>query len=296
MSSVQGAAGGKLAWWESRRTRDTVMRAVSYVVVIAGAAILTVPFLWMLSSSLKPAHAVFASPPQWIPDPVMWRNYVDAWTAMPFTRFLINTVFIIALGLSGELLSCTVVAYGFARYRFPGRNVLFIILLSTMMLPYVVTLIPTFLIWRTFGLINTFDPLVIGAIFAWGPFHIFLLRQFMLTVPVEMEEAAIVDGAHTMQRFAYIMIPLIRPALLAVGVFTFQAFWNDFLGPLIYLNDMSKYTMNLGIYFFMGGPAEAPQWHWLMAMSTMLAIPVLVLFFVAQRYFIEGLTVTGLKG
>jgi len=122
MSSVQGAAGGKLAWWESRRTRDTVMRAVSYVVVIAGAAILTVPFLWMLSSSLKPAHAVFASPPQWIPDPVMWRNYVDAWTAMPFTRFLINTVFIIALGLSGELLSCTVVAYGFARYQVSGTE------------------------------------------------------------------------------------------------------------------------------------------------------------------------------
>ncbi|TVQ21610.1 MAG: carbohydrate ABC transporter permease [Spirochaetaceae bacterium] len=296
MSQVSGATAGGLAWWENRRVRDRIYKTVSYVVVIAGAAVLTIPFLWMISSSLKPSAAVFASPPQWIPDPVMWRNYIDAWTAMPFTRFLFNTVFIIALGLTGELLSTTVVAYGFARYRFPGRNVLFVILLSTMMLPYVVTLIPTFLIWRSLGLINTFDPLVIGAIFAWGPFHIFLLRQFMLTVPVQMEEAALVDGANTMQRFGYIMIPLIRPALLAVGVFTFQAFWNDFLGPLIYLNDMTKYTMNLGIYFFMGGPAEAPQWHWLMAMSTLLALPVLLLFFLAQRYFIEGLTVTGIKG
>ncbi len=296
MSSARGPAGGNLAWWESRRTRNAIFRALSYLVVVAGAAVLTVPFLWMVSSSLKPAHAVFASPPQWIPDPIMWRNYVDAWTAMPFTRFLANTAFVIAFGLTGEVLSTTVVAYGFARYRFPGRNALFVVLLSTMMLPYVVTLIPTFLIWRTFGLINTFDPLVVGAIFAWGPFHIFLLRQFMLTVPVQMEEAAIVDGANTMQRFAFIMVPLIRPALLAVAVFTFQAFWNDFLGPLIYLNDMSKYTMNLGIYFFMGGPAESPQWHWLMAMSVLLALPVLVLFFVAQRYFIEGLTVTGIKG
>ncbi len=291
-----GAAGGGLEWWKTRRTRDRVLRVVSYLVVTAGAVVLVMPFLWMISSSLKPVHAVFAAPPQWIPDPIMWSNYIEAWRAMPFTRFLINTVFIIALGMTGEIASCTVVAYGFARYRFPGRTFLFVVLLSTMMLPYVVTLIPTFLIWRWLGLINTFDPLVVGAIFAWGPFHIFLLRQFMLTVPIQMEEAAIVDGANTMERFALIMLPLIRPALLAVGVFTFQAFWNDFLGPLIYLNDMRKYTLNLGMYFFLGGPAEPPQWHYLMAMSTLLALPVLLLFFVAQRYFIEGITITGLKG
>ena len=292
----RGAAGSGLAWWQSRGARDRIIRVFSYVVVIAGACVLMLPFLWMFSSSLKTQHAVFASPPQWIPDPVMWRNYIDAWTAMPFTRFLFNTLFIVALGLTGEVMSTTVVAYGFARYRFPGRDFLFIILLSTMMLPYVVTLIPTFLIWRTFGLIDQFDPLVIGAIFAWGPFHIFLLRQFMMTIPMQMEEAAIVDGANTAQRFLWVMIPLVRPALLAVAVFTFQSFWNDFLGPLIYLNDMNKYTMNLGLYFFFGGPAEPPRWNWVMALSALLAVPILVLFFFAQKYFIEGLTVTGLKG
>ncbi len=298
-SSLAAAAPAQPAgrsWQQSRRTRRGVTRALAYIVVTLGGIIFLVPFAWMLSSSLKPLNQIFADPPIWIPRPPMWRNYVDAWNALPFTQFLINTLFITILGMAASIFTSALVAYGFARYRFPGRDVLFIVLLSTMMLPYVVTLIPNFLIWRFLNLINTFDPLVVGALFGGGPFFIFLMRQFMLTIPDEIEEAARIDGANTGQIFLRMILPLVRPALLAVGIFSFQGYWNDFLGPLIYLNDMPKYTMTLGMFFFVGGASEAPKWHWLMAMSTLIAIPILLIFFLAQRQFIEGITLTGLKG
>lgn len=280
----------------SRRNRKRLVQIVAYAVVTAGAIIFMIPFAWMLSSSLKPLDQIFVEPPVWIPQPVQWHNYADAWNALPFTRFLVNTLVITLLIMAGNIVTSALVGYGFARYRFPGRDVLFIVLLSTMMLPYVVTLIPTFLIWRNLQLLNTYDPLVIGSLFGGGPFFIFLMRQFMLTLPVEMEEAARIDGANTGQIFMRIVLPLVRPALLAVGIFSFQGAWNDFLAPLIYLNDLPKYTLTLGMFFFVGGANEAPKWHWLMAMSTMIAIPILVIFFLAQRQFIEGITLTGLKG
>jgi multiple sugar transport system permease protein len=292
-NTVQGTRN---SWRQSQRTTGIIGKIFAYIIVTAGAIVLMIPFAWMLSSSLKPLDQVFAEPPIWIPDPIQWRNYPDAWTALPFTQFLLNTIFITALGMLGSIFTSALVAYGFARFRFPGRDALFIVLLSTMMLPYVVTLIPGFLIWRTFGLINTYDPLVIGALFGGGPFYIFLMRQFMMTIPQEMEEAARIDGANTFQIFTRIILPLVRPALLAIGIFSFQGIWNDFLGPLIYLNDLQKYTMTLGIFFFVGGASEAPKWHWLMAMSTLIAAPILLIFFLAQRQFIEGITLTGLKG
>jgi multiple sugar transport system permease protein len=284
------------SWRQSRRSRTLMMQVLAYSVVTAGAVILMIPFVWMLSSSLKAPEQIFVDPPQWIPNPVLWRNYVDAWSALPFTRFLLNTIFITLFGMAASILTSALVAYGFARYHFPGRDILFIVLLSTMMLPYVVTLIPSFLIWRSLGLLDTYDPLVIGALFGGGPFFIFLMRQFMLGIPVEMEEAARIDGANTWQVFSRIVLPLVRPALLAVGIFSFQGYWNDFLGPLIYLNDMSRYTMTLGMFFFVGGASEAPKWNWLMAMSTLIALPILLVFFLAQRHFIEGITLTGIKG
>lgn len=295
-SSLPASARTQRPGQQSRRTQRTLTRLLTYLVVTAGAIIFLVPFAWMLSSSLKPLNQIFADPPVWIPRPPMWRNYVDAWNALPFTQFLINTLFITILGMAASIFTSALVAYGFARYRFPGRDALFIVLLSTMMLPYVVTLIPNFLIWRFLGLVNTFDPLVVGALFGGGPFFIFLMRQFMLTIPDEIEEAARIDGANTAQIFLRMILPLVRPALLAVGIFSFQGYWNDFLGPLIYLNDMPKYTMTLGMFFFVGGASEAPKWHWLMAMSTLIAVPILLVFFLAQRQFIEGITLTGLKG
>lgn len=282
--------------WHRRSFRRRVSHAVAYVIATAGAVVLLIPFFWMISSSLKEARDVFKLPIEWVPSPPRWENYPEAWKAAPFGRYLANTLFITVLGMTAELISATIVAYGFARYRFPGRDLLFLFLLSTMMLPMHVTIIPTYVIWRWLGLTNQFDPLVVPAWTAWGPFYVFLMRQFFLTIPRELEEAARIDGANTLQSFFRVMLPQVRPALLAVAVFAFRGYWNNFLGPLIYLNDMEKGTLTLGMFLFMGGVNEAPQWHWLMAMSTVIALPMLIVFFLAQRYFVEGIALTGMKG
>lgn len=279
----------------SGRTWKWVNKTIIYVIVTFLAAVILVPFFWMVSTALQADGDIFAWPPQWIPDPPQWHNFVEAWTAMPFNRYLFNTIFIVVLGIVAELISATIVAYGFARFRFPGSGLIFLVLLATMMLPFHVTLIPTFLIWQKFGLVGQFDPLVLRAWTAWGPFYIFLLRQFFMTLPRELDDAAEMDGSNFFQTFVYIMLPQVKPALLAVAIFAFRGYWNDFLGPLIYLSDMKMYTLNVGMYFFMGGVNEAPQWNYLMAMSTLVALPVILLFFMAQRYFIEGITFTGMK-
>lgn len=279
----------------SRKSLNRIKRTVIYAVVTLLAAVILVPFFWMLSTALQADGDIFAWPPQWVPDPPQWHNFIDAWTAMPFNRYLVNTLFIVTLGIIGEMVSATIVAYGFARFRFPGSDFIFLVLLATMMLPFHVTLIPTFLIWQKLGLTGQFDPLVLRSWTAWGPFYIFLLRQFFLTLPRELDDAAEIDGANTFQTFYHVMLPQIVPALLAVAIFAFRGYWNDFLGPLIYLTNMELYTLNVGMYFFMGGVNEAPQWNYLMAMSTLVALPVIVLFFAAQRYFIEGITFTGIK-
>jgi ABC-type glycerol-3-phosphate transport system permease component len=277
------------------RSLKRLNKALIYVIVTFLAAVILVPFFWMVSTALQADGDIFAWPPQWIPSPPQWHNFAEAWTAMPFNRYLFNTIFIVVLGIIAELASATVVAYGFARFRFPGSGLIFLVLLATMMLPFHVTLIPTFLIWQKFGLVGQFDPLVLRAWTAWGPFYIFLLRQFFMTLPRELDDAAEMDGANFFQTFVYIMLPQVKPALLAVVIFAFRGYWNDFLGPLIYLSDMKLYTLNVGMYFFMGGVNEAPQWNYLMAMSTLVALPVILLFFMAQRYFIEGITFTGIK-
>lgn len=232
-----------------------------------------------------------------MPDPIQWHNYANAWTALPFNRFLFNTVYMTVLAMFAEILTAAIVAYGFARFRFPGREFLFIVLLSTMMLPSILTLIPKFIMWRTVDRIDTFTPLTVAAWFVWGPAFVFLLRQFFLTIPRDIEEAAVLDGASVPRIFWDIMLPLVRPALLAIAVLSFQGNWNNFEGPLIYLNTMNKYPMVLGLQFFGASLSrEAPQWHLMMAMSAMMAAPILLLFFVAQKYFIEGLTVGAVKG
>ncbi len=276
---------------------DAAVRVLTYALIAAGAAVVLIPFLWMLSTSLKAENRLFVYPPEWLPRPTMWSNYREAWQALPFGRFLFNTVFMTVLAMFAELFTASIVAYGFARFRFPFRNTLFILLLSTMMLPGILTLIPKFIIWRDLHRIDTFTPLTVGAWFVWGPSFVFLLRQFFLSIPREIEEAAILDGANTFQVYWQIMIPLVRPALLAIGVLSFQANWNNFEGALIYLNTTEKFPMVLGLQFFSETLSkEAPKFHYMMAMSTMMAAPILLLFFTAQRYFIEGLTVGGVKG
>jgi multiple sugar transport system permease protein len=279
------------------RLDDLMVRIVSYALISLGAAVVLVPFFWMLSTSLKAQQDLFVYPPEWIPRPLRFENYREAWNALPFDRFLLNSVFMTVLAMFAELATASIVAYGFARYRFPLRNTLFVILLSTMMLPGILTLIPKFIMWREVNRIDTFTPMTVGAWFVWGPSFVFLLRQFFLTIPREIEEAAVIDGANTFQVFYQVMLPLVRPALLAIGVLSFQANWNNFEGPLIYLSTLEKYPMVLGLQFFGDTLSiEAPKWHYMMAMATMMAAPILLLFFVAQRYFIEGLTVGGVKG
>jgi multiple sugar transport system permease protein len=283
---------------DSRRQKR-LADIVTYLLLGLGAAIVLVPFGWMVATSLTARDQLFIYPPRVIPDPISWRNYVEAWNALPvsFTRFTANTIFITVLAMTAEIFTCSLVAYGFARFRFPGRNVIFLIMLSTMMLPGVVTLVPQFIMWRELKLVDTYDPLVLGAWFAWGPSYIFLLRQFFMSIPREIEEAAVIDGANPFRVYWSIMLPLVKPALLAIAVLSFIGNWNNFLGPLIYLNSGEKYPMIMALKFFEQSLSkEAPLFHYMMAMSAMMALPLLVLYFLMQRNLIEGITVGGVKG
>jgi len=278
--------------------RRSLAKMPVYVLLGIGAIFALVPFVWMVSTALKTPGQLFKFPPEWIPNPVAWGNFGEAWTALPFGAMVLNSVFVTTLAMLGELGSAAVVAYGFARFQFRFRSVLFLLMLSTMMLPWVVTLIPGFLIWKQAGLINTFDPLTVGSLFAWGPFYVFLLRQFFLGVSRDIEEAAIVDGANAMQVLWYVMLPLVRPVLLAVAVLSFQGNWNNFKGALIYIQEpLERFTLPLGLQFFQASISnEAPRWHLMMSMSLLMVIPVVILFFLAQRQFIEGIQLGGVKG
>ena len=283
----------------SVRRQRTLINFITYLLLALGAAMVLVPFWWMVKTSLTAQTRLFEFPPQLFPDPVVWRNYIEAWNALPvsFTRFTANTIFITVLAMTAEILTCSLVAYGFARFRFPGRNFLFILMLSTMMLPGVVTLVPTFILWRELKLIDTYDPMTLGAWFAWGPSYIFLLRQFFLSLPREIEEAARIDGANTFQIYWHIMLPLVRPALLAIAVLSFIGNWNNFMGPLIYLNSGEKYPLIMALKFFEQSLSkEAPLFHYMMAMTTMMSFPLLMLYFFMQRTLIEGITAGAVKG
>ncbi len=259
-----------------------------------GVAILfLIPLLWMLSSSLKPTYQIFETPPRWIPNPPRWENYSEALTTLPFALYLRNTAVITLLTIVGHLLSCTLIAYAFARLRAPGRDALFVVMLATMMLPYPVTMTPLYVIFNRLGWINTILPLTVPAFFG-SAFYIFLMRQFFMTIPRDFEDAARIDGANTLQIIGRIMAPMAMPALATVALFTFQATWNDFLAPLIYLQRPELYTVTLGLQFFRS--TYTTNWAYLMAASLVTTLPVIVVFFAAQRYFIEGITLTGVKG
>jgi len=231
-------------------------------------------------------------------------NYVRVWEQlqsinpnMTFWRILGNTLFITLLAMFGEILSASIVAYGFSRFNFRGRNLLFALMLATVMIPGIVTRVPGFLVWRQLGLLDTYDPLTWPSLFAWGPLYVFLLRQFFLSIPREIEEAAIMDGANVIQIYVYIMIPLIKPILLAIGVLAFQANWNNFQGPLLYLSTPEKFPLAVALRFFdQSLSKEAPQWHYMMAMATMMALPILIIYFLAQKQFLEGINVGAVKG
>ena len=266
---------------------------VKHALLIVIGVLFIIPFVWLVSTSLKPAQQIFLLPPQWIPDPFTWSNYPRALTYIPFFHYMGNTFYIALFNVIALTMSSSFIAYGFARSPWPGRNVVFSIVIATLMIPYAVTLIPTFLIFRKLGWVGTYNPLTIPALFG-DAFSIFLLRQFYMTIPQELSEAARIDGASEYAIYWRIILRLAKPALATVALFTFMANWNDLLGPLIYLSDKKTYTLALGMNGFFS--RAGTEWALLMAASTVMILPIILLFFFAQRTFIEGVTLTGIKG
>ena len=281
-------------YYERQSFKRRIALAFVYVALAAGGVVILAPFIWMLSTAVKVPGTEFIYPPQLFTRPLRWNNFIDGWTALPFTRWFFNTSVITLLSVTGAVVSSSLVAYGFARLEFPGRTVLFVILLSTMMLPFHVRLIPMFITFRFLGWIDTYLPLIVPFFFGGVPFFIFLVRQFFLTIPLEMEDAAAIDGAGVFASFLLIILPLSRPVLGVVGVFAFIRVWNDFLEPLIYLHSMDKMTLSLGLRFFQD--QDFTDWTSLMAVSIIVLVPSVALFFVAQKYYIHGVVTTGIKG
>ena len=284
-----------LPFWRTRRGQQRISSIAVFLTLCAGAVIILLPFFWMLSTAMKRAEEVYLSPPVWIPLPPQIANFAEVLTRVPFHRYAFNTFLIVSLVMLGTLFSCSFAAYGFARLRAPGRNLIFILVLASLMLPGAVTLVPTYLMFNSIGWVDTFLPLIVPAFFG-NAFFIFLLRQFYLTIPVELEDAAKIDGASVYRIWWSIILPLSQPVLATVAVFTFVTTYNDFFTPLIYLSDEDNYTIAVALSFFQGSPRIGPQMHLLMAAVTMSILPPLILFVAAQRYFVRGIVMSGIKG
>ena len=264
------------------------------VLLVAFGVVFLAPFAWMVSTSLKPLSETMSLPPRWIPSTIQWRNYPDAIKAMGhFWRYAGNSLYLCLMTVVGTVASSALAAYGFARIEWRGRDKVFLVLLATMMIPFPVIMVPIFGLFKSLGWIGSFKPLWVPSFFA-GAFNVFLLRQFFLTLPADLTEAARIDGCTEFQIFWKIILPLCRPALLVVTLFQFMATWNDFLGPLIYLTEQKDFTLALGLQSFQSQQGGT-SWHFLMAASTLVILPVLAIFFLAQKTFIEGIATTGGK-
>ena len=271
-----------------------------HIVLIVLSFIFAFPFLWLVTTAIKPIEETMRTPPVWIPSKFMWGNFKDAMVYgadilgyIPFLVYARNTILLCLLAVSGTVISCSLVAYSFARLKWKGRDLLFNLTLATMMVPFPVLMVPTFALFRQLDWIGTFRPLWVPAWFG-SAFSIFILRQFFRTIPFELSEAAKIDGANEWTIFREVILPLSKPALAVVALFSFMGTWNDFLGPLIYLLDQKTFTLSLGLQFYQSQHGGT-QWNLLMAASTIVILPVIVLFFFTQRLFIQGIAVTGLK-
>jgi multiple sugar transport system permease protein len=284
----------RVAWYQRKSTKENARKALVFILLAAGAVLFIAPVLWMVSSSLKPNQLVFDG--KWIPSTVLWSNYSDAMTAVPFGTYFKNTGIVTGFSVVGALLSSSLVAYSFARLRWPGRDLVFGIVLITMLLPGVVTFIPQYILFSKLGWTNTLRPLIVPTYFG-NAFYIFLLRQFYRGIPMELSDAARIDGANELRIWWQVIMPLSKPALAAVGIFAFTGAWEDYFGPLIYLDDPDKFTLQLGLKAFESASGGGlPLWNLLMAAGLVVMIPVIIAFFIGQKYFIEGVTLTGLKG
>ena len=293
-SAIHPPAAAKAYSGLGQRRTELLMRILVFLVLVLGAITMLVPFTWMLVTSLKAPGEIFLYPPRWIPNEFQWHNYVDALTALPFGQWYLNTLYLTLMVTVGQVLIASLVGYAFARLRAPGRDFLFILLISTMLLPSQVTLIPTFLIFNAMHAIDTYTPLILPAWLGGGAFYIFLCRQFFMTLPFELDDAAKIDGCGVFGIYWRILLPLSKPVLAAVTVFSIVNTWNEFLLPIIYLQTQSKYVVSIGLRLFRD--YEATSWHWLMAAAVVTTLPCLIVFFFAQKLFVQGIATTGLKG
>lgn len=297
--------------WHKRKQTHRLLRAIiSYAILIPGALVFVLPLVWMLSTSLKLPKEIFVYPPQWLPNDPQWRNFPDGWSAyLPFNTFLINSLIITINNVIGNLFSCCLAAYGFARLRAPGRNILFGMVLGTMLLPQEVTVIPQYVLftkltqamepwWPASGILwfryLSWIPLMVPPWFGW-PFFIFLLRQFFMSIPIELDEAARLDGASSWRILFNVILPLSKPALATVVIFAFIGNWNNFLYPLIYIRSTKEQVLAVGLNMFRGAYGNIDM-HYMMAVSLLVLLPVLVVFFFGQRLFVQGIALTGIKG
>jgi multiple sugar transport system permease protein len=276
---------------------ESIARLIVFAILLIGAIIMIAPLAFMISSSLKVETQVFQFPIEWIPNPVQWMNYVEALTDKPFFLYLENTMVIVIFNQIAILLTASLVGYGFARIKFPGRDLWFGIALATLMLPYYVTMVPQFILFSHFGWMNSNLPLIIPYFFGGGAFNVFLFRQFFRTIPEDLSDAARIDGCSEFDIYWRIIVPLSTPVFITVSIFTFLFSWNDFIGPLLYINSPEKFTVALGLaqYRSMLGVGRT-RWDLLMAASVAMTAPIVLLFFILQRYFIKGVVMTGLKG
>ncbi len=281
----------------SRRARALLWRAALYALAIAGATIFVVPLVWMILTALKTHQEVYTFPPQLLPHSLHWGNFHDAWTTFDFTHYTVNTIIITGLTIVGVLATSSLCAFGFARLRFAGSNVIFLCVLASVMLPQQVTLIPLYIIFKQLHWLDSFLPLVVPPWFGGGALNIFLLRQFFKTLPRELDEAARIDGCSTFGIFWRIALPLAKPALAVVAIFQFNATWTDFLGPLIYLNSPDNFTLALGVYSFQSQMLSGVSHEELMmAVALAMVVPIALVFLFAQRYMVRGVVLSGLKG
>jgi multiple sugar transport system permease protein len=294
VSLSRPASAGLLEFSARASVRKRLWHLTVHLLLLLLVAASILPLIYMISTSLKPDGTEYEFPIRWIPERVAWENYIKAFTAVPTLTFLKNTVLITAVCLVGELLTSSLVAYGFARLRFPGRDILFTLMLSTLMLPYFVTLIPLFVLYRNLDWVNTFYPLTVPAFFGGSPLFIFLLRQYYMTLPIELDEVARIDGAGYFRTWWSVLLPLTTPALATVAILSLVFHWNDFTGPLIFLNSQELFTLSLGIRLFRD--QYRVHFNQTMAYSTMMTVPVILVFFIFQKHFVKGIAMTGLTG
>jgi ABC-type glycerol-3-phosphate transport system permease component len=284
-----------IPWHQRKQTRKIIHAVVVYALLLPGALIFILPLLWMVSTALKDPKQIFVYPPQWIPNPVKFSNFWEGWNAyLPFNLFLRNSLIITTNNIIGNLFSCCLAAYAFARLRARGKNIFFMLVLATMLLPNEVTVIPQYVLFTRLGWNNTWLPLMVPPWLGW-PFFIFLLRQFFMSIPHDLDEAARLDGASSWRILWSIILPLAKPALATVVIFAFIGNWNNFLYPLIYIRDMKKQVLAVGLNMFRGQYGQV-DFHYMMAVSLIVLLPVLIVFFIGQRLFVQGIALTGIKG